>query len=155
MTEPVSISPPRSFCLPTHPSVLPLTPFIACPSIQLPSLYPCSPLWPLSRPVSQGSGCSKSPQETVCLAWVVAEGDSHMPGSWAGGREADTELPFQFGGGTEGRQPRLSSSQQWNLRARGRSELTFAEVCSTSQGRAADSQTWGVVCARAWAGPPH
>jgi hypothetical protein len=89
------------------------------------------------------AGFSESSQKVVCLAWVVAGRGSHMPGNWARGREADAQLLFQFGGGTEGRQPRLSSGQQWNICSRGGSQFTFSEVCSTGRGRAAVSQTWG------------
>ncbi|XP_074207207.1 serine protease HTRA3 isoform X3 [Camelus bactrianus] len=43
------------------------------------------------------------------------------------GPSHQVELPFQFGGRTEGRQPRLPGGQQWDLRAGGCSKLAFSE----------------------------
>lgn len=69
-------------------------------------------------------------------AWSGPGGGEKEESVWRLGRSALTvELPFQFGGGTEGQQPRLPGGQQWNLRARGCPKFTFSEVGFTRGSR--------------------
>lgn len=84
--------------------------------------------------VSGRTGQGGSPEETPGLAWVVErEGRVRLEAQ----KECliTVELPFQFGGGTEGQQPRLPGGQQWDLRARGCPKFTFSEVGFTGGSR--------------------